>query len=64
MRSLFLAALVLGRFGTFPSGPNDGITDVPGVRVAHARPDAIEAMALGHARLVNRLDGRVSHSQS
>jgi hypothetical protein len=27
------------------------------VRVADARPDAVEAMALGHARLCNRIDG-------
>ena len=35
----------------------DGSALPTGVRVAHARPDAVEAMALGHARLVNRLDG-------
>jgi hypothetical protein len=28
-----------------------------GVRVAHARPESVEAMALGHARLVNRIEG-------
>jgi hypothetical protein len=35
----------------------DGTALPTGVRVAHARPDAIEAMALGHARLANRVDG-------
>jgi hypothetical protein len=35
----------------------DGSALPTGVRVAHARPDAVMAMALGHARLVNRTDG-------
>src|SRR5688572_29097138 len=35
----------------------DGSALPVGVRVAHARRAAIEAMALGHARLVNRMDG-------
>jgi hypothetical protein len=35
----------------------DGSALPTGVRIAHARPDAVEAMALGHARLVNRMEG-------
>jgi hypothetical protein len=35
----------------------DGSALTTGVRVAHARTAAVEAMALGHARLVNRLEG-------
>lgn len=35
----------------------DGSALPTGVRVAHARPDAVMAMALGHARLVNRVEG-------
>jgi hypothetical protein len=35
----------------------DGSALPTGVRVAHARPDAVEAMALGHARLANRIEG-------
>jgi hypothetical protein len=35
----------------------DGSALPTGVRVAHTRPDAVVAMALGHARLVNRTDG-------
>jgi hypothetical protein len=35
----------------------DGSSLPVGVRVAHARRDAVEAMALGHARLSNRMDG-------
>jgi hypothetical protein len=35
----------------------DGSALPVGVRVAHARRDDVEAMALGHARLVNRLEG-------
>jgi hypothetical protein len=35
----------------------DGSALPTGVRVAHARPAAVEAMAFGHARLVNRMDG-------
>jgi D-aminopeptidase len=47
MRALVIAAIVFSccvtasaspagmHFGEYPSGPNDGITDVPGVRVAH-----------------------------
>ena len=35
----------------------DGSSLPVGVRVAHARRDAVEAMALGHARLSNRRDG-------
>jgi hypothetical protein len=35
----------------------DGSALPTGVRVAHARPDAVEAMALGHARTVNLLEG-------
>jgi hypothetical protein len=35
----------------------DGSALPTGVRVAHARADAVEAMALGHARLVNRIEG-------
>jgi hypothetical protein len=36
---------------------SDGTALPTGIRVAHARPDAIEAMAVGHARLANRLEG-------
>lgn len=36
---------------------SDGSALPTGVRVAHARPDAVEAMALGHARVVNRMEG-------
>jgi hypothetical protein len=35
----------------------DGSALPTGVRVAHARRDAVEAMALGHARVVNRVEG-------
>jgi hypothetical protein len=35
----------------------DGSALPTGVRVAHARPEAVEAMALGHARLSNRMEG-------
>jgi hypothetical protein len=35
----------------------DGSALPTGIRVAHARPEAVEAMALGHARLCNRLGG-------
>jgi hypothetical protein len=35
----------------------DGSALPVGVRVAHARPQAVKAMALGHGRLVNRLEG-------
>ena len=35
----------------------DGSSLPTGVRVAHARPRAVEAMALGHARLANRMEG-------
>jgi hypothetical protein len=35
----------------------DGSALSTGVRVAHARREAVEAMALGHARLVNRMEG-------
>jgi hypothetical protein len=35
----------------------DGSALPTGVRVAHARPDAVDAMALGHARIVNRMEG-------
>ncbi len=35
----------------------DGSALPTGVRVAHARPGGVEAMALGHARLVNRMEG-------
>jgi hypothetical protein len=35
----------------------DGSALPTGVRIAYARPEAVEAMALGHARLVNRLEG-------
>jgi hypothetical protein len=35
----------------------DGSALPTGVQVAHAGPDAVEAMALGHARLVNRIEG-------
>jgi hypothetical protein len=35
----------------------DGSALPTGVRIAYARPDAVEAMALGHARLANRLEG-------
>jgi hypothetical protein len=35
----------------------DGSALPTGVRVAHARADSVEAMALGHARLINRLEG-------
>lgn len=35
MHSLVLAALLGMHFGLLPSGPNDGITDVPGVLVSH-----------------------------
>jgi hypothetical protein len=36
---------------------SDGSALPVGIRVAHARPEAVEAMALGHARLCNRLEG-------
>jgi hypothetical protein len=36
----------------------DGTALPTGVRVAHARQAAVEAMAIGHAKLVHRLDGR------
>jgi hypothetical protein len=35
----------------------DGSSLPTGVRVGHARRDAVEAMALGHARLANRMEG-------
>jgi hypothetical protein len=35
----------------------DGSALPTGVRVAHARPEAVVAMALGHARVVNRMEG-------
>src|SRR5215212_6087106 len=35
----------------------DGSALPTGVRIAHARREAIDAMALGHARLANRLGG-------
>jgi hypothetical protein len=35
----------------------DGFALPTGVRVAHARREAVEGMALGHARLVNRMEG-------
>jgi hypothetical protein len=35
----------------------DGTALPTGVRVAHARREAVEAMALGHARLANRMEG-------
>jgi hypothetical protein len=35
----------------------DGSALPTGVRVGHARPEAVEAMALGHARLSNRMEG-------
>jgi hypothetical protein len=35
----------------------DGSALPTGVRVANARADSVEAMALGHARLVNRMEG-------
>jgi hypothetical protein len=35
----------------------DGSSLPAGVRVGHARPEAVEAMALGHARLSNRMEG-------
>jgi hypothetical protein len=35
----------------------DGAALPTGVRIAHARPAAVSAMALGHARLANRMDG-------
>jgi hypothetical protein len=35
----------------------DGSCLPTAVRVAHSRPDAVEAIALGHARLCNRVDG-------
>jgi hypothetical protein len=35
----------------------DGSAFPIGVRVAHARCETVEAMALGHARLVNRMEG-------
>jgi hypothetical protein len=35
----------------------DGSALPVGVRVAHARRQAVEAMALGHTRLVNRMEG-------
>jgi hypothetical protein len=36
----------------------DGSALPTGVRIAHARPKAVEAMALGHARLVNSTEGQ------
>jgi hypothetical protein len=35
----------------------DGTALPTGVRVAHARPSAVQALALGHARLANRPEG-------
>jgi hypothetical protein len=35
----------------------DGSALPTGVRISHAGADAVEAMALGHARLVNRIEG-------
>jgi hypothetical protein len=35
----------------------DGSALPTGIHTAHARPAAVEAMALGHARLCNRMDG-------
>jgi hypothetical protein len=35
----------------------DGSALPTGIHVAHARPEAVEAMALGHARLCNRMGG-------
>jgi hypothetical protein len=35
----------------------DGSALPTGVRIAHARRDSVEAMALGHARVVNRVEG-------
>jgi hypothetical protein len=35
----------------------DGSALPTGVRVAHARREAVEAMVLGHARLANRMEG-------
>jgi hypothetical protein len=35
----------------------DGSALPTGVRIAYARPEAVEAMALGHARLANRFEG-------
>jgi hypothetical protein len=35
----------------------DGSALPTGVRVAHARREAVEAMALGHARVANRMEG-------
>jgi hypothetical protein len=35
----------------------DGSSLPVGVRVAHSRREAVEAMALGHARLANRMEG-------
>jgi hypothetical protein len=35
----------------------DGSALPVGVRVAHARAEVVDAMALGHARLVNRMEG-------
>jgi hypothetical protein len=35
----------------------DGSALPTGVRVAHARPASVAAMALGHARLANRIEG-------
>jgi hypothetical protein len=35
----------------------DGSGLPAGIHLARARPDAVEAMALGHARLSNRMDG-------
>jgi hypothetical protein len=36
---------------------SDGSALPVGVRVAHARREAVKAMALGHARLANRMEG-------
>jgi hypothetical protein len=35
----------------------DGSALPTGLNIAHSRPEAVEAMALGHARLCNRMDG-------
>jgi hypothetical protein len=40
----------------------DGSALPVGVRVAHARAGAVEAMALGHARLVNRIEASARQS--
>ena len=44
------------RFGDFPSGPNDGITDVPGVRISHLTKIEGESVRTGATAIVANED--------